>query len=47
MIKFVCDFDLSYEGSVLFEMEAKIEPQKVVNVFSKVSLDKSTALIFL
>jgi len=33
--EFICDFDLSYEGSVLFEMEAKIEPQKVVNVFSK------------
>jgi len=36
--EFVGDFDLSYEGNMLFEIEAKIEPQKVVNVFSKVRI---------
>ncbi len=34
--EFVADFDVSYEGNMFFEIEAKIEPQKVVNVFSKV-----------
>jgi len=33
--EFICDFDLSYQGGVLVEIEAKLEPQKIINAFSK------------